>query len=101
MIRTSVRVMEVGGLLEAIAAMREAYDTVASYSADTATHPDYQGLGIFTKGVGFLPILVLLPFFALRGFGWRGLAPIDAGAGGWRWWPVLPDRQPRTALATR
>jgi 4-amino-4-deoxy-L-arabinose transferase-like glycosyltransferase len=36
--------------------------------------------------VGFLPLLVLLPFFALRGFGWRGLAVIDGGALGWRWW---------------
>ena len=44
------------------------------------------GLGIFTKGVGFLPILVVLPFFLLRGFGWQGLAPIDAGRAGWRWW---------------
>ena len=44
------------------------------------------GLGIFTKGVGFLPVLVVLPFFLLRGFGWKGLAPVDAGRGGWRWW---------------
>jgi len=44
------------------------------------------GLGVITKGVGFLPLLVLLPFFALRGFGWRGLAVIDGGALGWRWW---------------
>ena len=39
------------------------------------------GLGIFTKGVGFLPVLVVLPFFLLRGFGWKGLAPVDAGRG--------------------
>ena len=44
------------------------------------------GLGIFTKGVGFLPVLLLIPFFLLRGFRWQGLAPIDAGKGGWRWW---------------
>jgi 4-amino-4-deoxy-L-arabinose transferase-like glycosyltransferase len=44
------------------------------------------GLGIFTKGVGFLPLLMLIPFFVLRGFGWNGLAKVDAGAGGWRWW---------------
>jgi 4-amino-4-deoxy-L-arabinose transferase-like glycosyltransferase len=44
------------------------------------------GLGIFTKGVGFLPILLLIPFFLLRGFGWKDLAPIDGGKGGWRWW---------------
>jgi len=44
------------------------------------------GVGIFTKGVGFLPVLLLIPFFVLRGFKWRGLADIDAGTGGWRWW---------------
>jgi 4-amino-4-deoxy-L-arabinose transferase-like glycosyltransferase len=43
------------------------------------------GLGIFTKGVGFLPLLSLLPYFLLRGFGWNGLAALDAGRGGWRW----------------
>ncbi len=44
------------------------------------------GLGVFTKGVGFLPMLLLVPFFVLRGFGWRGLATVDAGKAGWRWW---------------
>jgi 4-amino-4-deoxy-L-arabinose transferase-like glycosyltransferase len=44
------------------------------------------GLGVFTKGVGFLPILLLAPYFALRAFGWQGLANIDAGRVGWRWW---------------
>jgi 4-amino-4-deoxy-L-arabinose transferase-like glycosyltransferase len=44
------------------------------------------GLGVITKGVGFLPLLLLLPFFAMRAFRWQGLARIDAGAGGWRWW---------------
>jgi 4-amino-4-deoxy-L-arabinose transferase-like glycosyltransferase len=44
------------------------------------------GLGVITKGVGFLPMLVLIPFFVLRKFRWNGLAPIDAGKGGWRWW---------------
>jgi len=44
------------------------------------------GLGVFTKGVGFLPVLLLIPFFALRGARWQGLAVIDAGRGGWRWW---------------
>ena len=44
------------------------------------------GLGIITKGVGFLPILLLIPFFLMRGFKWQGLAPVDAGKGGWRWW---------------
>ena len=44
--------------------------------------------GVITKGVGFLPLLVLIPFFLMRGFGWQGLAPVDAarvaGAGGSR-----------------
>jgi 4-amino-4-deoxy-L-arabinose transferase-like glycosyltransferase len=44
------------------------------------------GLGVITKGVGFLPLLVLVPFFLMRGFGWRGLAPLDGGRFGWRWW---------------
>lgn len=44
------------------------------------------GVGIFTKGVGFLPVLLLIPFFLMRGFRWQGLAAIDAGKGGWRWW---------------
>jgi 4-amino-4-deoxy-L-arabinose transferase-like glycosyltransferase len=44
------------------------------------------GLGVITKGVGFLPMLLLLPFFTLRGLGWRGLAALDGGVAGWRWW---------------
>jgi 4-amino-4-deoxy-L-arabinose transferase-like glycosyltransferase len=44
------------------------------------------GLGVFTKGVGFLPLLVLIPFFLLRRLDWRGLATIDAGRDQWRWW---------------
>ena len=44
------------------------------------------GLGVFTKGVGFLPLLTLIPYFILRARHWRGLATVDAGAGGWRWW---------------
>ncbi len=44
------------------------------------------GVGVFTKGVGFLPVLLLIPFFALRGARWAGLANIDAGKGGLRWW---------------
>ena len=44
------------------------------------------GVGIFTKGVGFLPVLVLIPYFALRAARWQGLAAVDAGKGGWRWW---------------
>jgi 4-amino-4-deoxy-L-arabinose transferase-like glycosyltransferase len=44
------------------------------------------GLGVFTKGVGFLPLVVLIPYFVLRSMRWRELAQIDAGKGGWRWW---------------
>ena len=44
------------------------------------------GLGVITKGVGFLPLLVLIPYFLLRAFRWQGLAPVDGGAMGWRWW---------------
>jgi len=29
------------------------------------------GFGVITKGVGFLPLLVLIPFFALRGRDWQ------------------------------
>jgi 4-amino-4-deoxy-L-arabinose transferase-like glycosyltransferase len=31
-------------------------------------------------------VLLLIPFFVLRGFRWNGLEPVDAGRGGWRWW---------------
>ncbi len=44
------------------------------------------GLGIITKGVGFLPLLLLIPFFLMRRLAWRGLADIDAGRLGWRYW---------------
>ena len=44
------------------------------------------GLGVFTKGVGFLPVLLLIPYFSLRALRWQGLPPIDAGMAGWRWW---------------
>jgi 4-amino-4-deoxy-L-arabinose transferase-like glycosyltransferase len=41
------------------------------------------GLGVITKGVGFLPLLILIPYAVLRRRGWLGLAPISGG--GWRW----------------
>ncbi len=41
------------------------------------------GLGVITKGVGFLPLLILIPYGVLRRRGWQGLAPIPRG--GWRW----------------
>jgi 4-amino-4-deoxy-L-arabinose transferase-like glycosyltransferase len=40
------------------------------------------GLGVITKGTGFLPWLILLPWcFAL----WRGWPGLWRGEGGWRW----------------
>ncbi len=41
------------------------------------------GLGVITKGVGFLPMLVLLLYWPMRHYRWQGLAPIAPG--GWRW----------------
>jgi 4-amino-4-deoxy-L-arabinose transferase-like glycosyltransferase len=40
------------------------------------------GLGVVTKGVGFLPLLLLLPYPFLRA---RGFSPMPRFAGGWRW----------------
>jgi 4-amino-4-deoxy-L-arabinose transferase-like glycosyltransferase len=42
------------------------------------------GLGVWTKGVGFLPLLALLPFALMRWKGWSGIAPLGSG-NGWRW----------------
>jgi 4-amino-4-deoxy-L-arabinose transferase-like glycosyltransferase len=44
------------------------------------------GLGVITKGVGFLPMFVLIPYFLMRMSRWQNLAIVDAGKGGWRWW---------------
>lgn len=41
------------------------------------------GLGVVTKGTGFLPLLLLLPYCALRCAGFGGLW---SGRGGVRWW---------------
>lgn len=41
------------------------------------------GVGVITKGTGFLPLLLVLPYFALRRLGFGGLWP---GRGGARWW---------------
>jgi len=41
------------------------------------------GIGVITKGTGFLPLLLLAPFFFLRR---RGFAGLWAGPGGARWW---------------
>lgn len=40
------------------------------------------GLGIITKGVGFLPLLVFIPYFAWRGANW---SPRPAIRWDWRW----------------
>lgn len=42
------------------------------------------GLGVWTKGVGFLPLFALLPFALMRWKGWSGIAPLGGGNGG-RW----------------
>jgi 4-amino-4-deoxy-L-arabinose transferase-like glycosyltransferase len=41
------------------------------------------GIGVITKGTGFLPLLLLLPFFGLRRLGFSGLWNDPAGG---RWW---------------
>lgn len=40
------------------------------------------GLGVITKGTGFLPWLLLLPWLFAR---WRRWPGLWSGAGGWRW----------------
>lgn len=42
------------------------------------------GLGVISKGVGFLPLLALLPFAAMARTGWQGLAELGRG-NGLRW----------------
>lgn len=42
------------------------------------------GLGVISKGVGFLPLLSLLPYAVMRWRGWTGLSqPVPRGAGRW------------------
>jgi 4-amino-4-deoxy-L-arabinose transferase-like glycosyltransferase len=40
------------------------------------------GLGVITKGVGFLPLLILVPFAVLRARDW----PAPVPARDWHWW---------------
>lgn len=42
------------------------------------------GLGVISKGVGFLPLLALLPWALMARAGWQGLAP-RGERNGWRW----------------
>lgn len=42
------------------------------------------GLGVITKGVGVIALLILIPYAWARRYGWRGVAPIPAAPG--RWW---------------
>ena len=42
------------------------------------------GLGVIAKGVGFLPLLALLPYAAMRIRGWKQLPDLGRG-NGWRW----------------
>jgi 4-amino-4-deoxy-L-arabinose transferase-like glycosyltransferase len=42
------------------------------------------GVGVVLKGVGFLPLLALLPFAAMRRWRWQGIAELGRG-NGWRW----------------
>ncbi|MHC1478740.1 ArnT family glycosyltransferase [Frateuria aurantia] len=46
------------------------------------------GLGIITKGVGFLPLLLLLPYLLGRRLGFEPLPPMGAHSL-WRWWAGL------------
>jgi 4-amino-4-deoxy-L-arabinose transferase-like glycosyltransferase len=47
----------------------------------------FMGIGVITKGVGFLPLLMLLPLAVMRGFKFQN-SQIGAPniTGGWRWW---------------
>lgn len=42
------------------------------------------GLGVISKGVGFLALLALLPYGLMRARRWQGIADIGNG-NGWRW----------------
>jgi 4-amino-4-deoxy-L-arabinose transferase-like glycosyltransferase len=40
------------------------------------------GVGVITKGVGFLPLLILIPYAFMRA---RGFQPLPRFEGGWKW----------------
>lgn len=46
------------------------------------------GIGVVSKGVGFLPLLALPVALLLGRAGWPGLTLPGRAAGGWRWWIV-------------
>ncbi|MCB1607884.1 MAG: glycosyltransferase family 39 protein [Xanthomonadales bacterium] len=48
----------------------------------------FAGIGVITKGVGLISVLVLLPYLWARWRGWNGLA--EQPRGGWRWALVIP-----------
>ncbi|WP_457436119.1 ArnT family glycosyltransferase [Pseudomonas sp. TE3786] len=41
------------------------------------------GLGIISKGVGFLPVLILIPYFYAARKGWKGVVPMPGNTGAW------------------
>ncbi len=43
------------------------------------------GLGVISKGVGFLPLLMLIPFTLMRRWQWQGIASLEQGNAA-RWW---------------
>ena len=47
------------------------------------------GLGVISKGVGFLALLMLLPYAWMRWRKWPGLAPLGDYSR-WRWWGGAP-----------
>jgi len=40
------------------------------------------GVGVITKGVGFLPLLILIPYAVMRA---KGFQPMPRFSGGWKW----------------
>ncbi len=46
------------------------------------------GLGIISKGVGFVPALMLIPYFYAARKNWKGVVPMPGKAGAW--WLGLP-----------
>lgn len=48
------------------------------------------GLGVITKGVGVIALLMLVPYALARRAGWSGLAATGRPGDGWRWALGLP-----------